>query len=198
MDECAFNIGGRYGKTYVTRRPGEAYIESCIEPKFQRIETVMIWGCIMGGQKGPLVIWDKKWGTITAQNYISYVLRPQLVPYFQERREETQNYVYFQQDGAPAHRARATTKYLQEEGVFPYIFPWPAGSPDANPIEKLWNLMKQRISVRSPRPIKKDTLIAAIQEEWDRFSALEIGELTASLPARVRAIYDAGGGHTQY
>jgi hypothetical protein len=58
-DECAFNIGGRYGKTHVTRRPGEAYVESCIEPKFQRIETVMVWGCIMGDQKGPLIIWDK-------------------------------------------------------------------------------------------------------------------------------------------
>jgi len=121
-DECAFNIGGRYGKTYVTRRPGEAYNESCIEPKFQRIEIVMVWGCIMGDQKGPLIIWDKKWGTITAQNYVSYVLRPQLVPYFQERREETRNYVYFQQDGAPAHRAQATMRYLQEEGIFPTFF----------------------------------------------------------------------------
>jgi hypothetical protein len=73
-------------------------------------------------------------------------------------------------------------QYLQEEGVFPYVFPWLAGSPDANPIEKLWNLMKQRISVRSRRPVKKDTLITAIREEWGRFTALEIGELTASLP----------------
>jgi hypothetical protein len=47
-----------------------------------------------------------------AQNYISYILRPQLVPYFEDRREETRNYVYFQQDGALAHRARATMQYL--------------------------------------------------------------------------------------
>jgi hypothetical protein len=99
----------------------------------------MVWGC---DQKGPLIIWDKKWGTIMVQNYISYILRPQLVPYFQERREETRNYVYFEQDGAPAHCARATMQYLQEEGVFPYIFPWPVGFLDANPIEKLWDLMK--------------------------------------------------------
>jgi len=83
----------------------------------------------MGDQKGPLVIWDKKWGTITAQNYVSYVLRPQLVPYFQERRDETQNYVYFQQDGAPVHRARATMQFLQEEGVSPTSSRGLVGSP---------------------------------------------------------------------
>jgi transposase len=67
-------------------------------------------------------------------------------------------------------------QYLQEEGVFSYVFPWPAGSPDANPIEKLWDLMKQEVSVRPT----KDTLIAAFLEEWDRLAALGIGELNAS------------------
>jgi hypothetical protein len=74
--------------------------------------------------------------------------------------------------------------------------PWPSGSPDANPIEKLWNLMKHRMSVHSRRPVKKDTLITAIREEWNRFTALEIRELTASLHAQVQAIHDAEGGHT--
>jgi transposase len=103
----------------------------------------------------------------------------------------TRDYVYFQQDGAPAYRAKNTNKYPQDASVFPYLFPWPAGSPDANPIEKFWSLMKQRIAAR---PTKKSALLVAIHEEWDSFTQQEIGNLTSSMLARVHAI----GGHTQY
>jgi hypothetical protein len=39
----------------------------------------------------------------------------------ERRSEATRDYVYFQQDETPAHRAKS--KYLQDAGVFPYLFP---------------------------------------------------------------------------
>ena len=38
-DECSVNLGGRHGKTYVTRTPGEVYDEACIVPKFKKIDS---------------------------------------------------------------------------------------------------------------------------------------------------------------
>lgn len=46
------------GTVWVTRRPGEEYLEDCLVPKFPRLTTVMVWGAIYRDLKGPLVIWD--------------------------------------------------------------------------------------------------------------------------------------------
>ena len=50
------------------------------------------------------------------------------------------------QDNAPGHAAKSTIEDLQERGI-EVIF-WPAFSSDLNPIESLWNIMKDWISAR--------------------------------------------------
>ena len=53
----------------------------------------------------------------------------------------------FQQDSAPAHRARDTIQLLQQETPA-FISPdlWPPNSPDLNPVDyRIWGLMQQRL-----------------------------------------------------
>lgn len=126
-DECAFNIGGFAGNTWVTRLPGEEYLEDCLVPKFRKLETIMVWGCIYGNIKGPLVFWDKKnWGkTINGPGYCEYIIHPHLYPFWQNQSQQTFGYIYLMHDGAPPHRARYTTKVLQTLGISNYFFAWP-------------------------------------------------------------------------
>jgi len=53
----------------------------------------------------------------------------------------------FQQDSAPAHRARKTIKLLQWEtpaSISPDL--WPPNSPDLNPVDcEIWGVMQDRI-----------------------------------------------------
>lgn len=102
------------------------------------------------------------------------------------------------QDGAPPHRAKFTIEVLQELGILGYFFNWPGSLPDCNPIENVWQIMKQRINHRIPRPTTNLALQIAIQEEWDAITSEEIASLVDSMPARIAAVAAVHGGHTCY
>uniref|UniRef100_A0A8C4S3M1 Osteoclast-stimulating factor 1 n=1 Tax=Erpetoichthys calabaricus TaxID=27687 RepID=A0A8C4S3M1_ERPCA len=50
----------------------------------------------------------------------------------------------FQQDLAPAHSAKATSTWFKDHGI--PVLDWPANSPDLNPIENLWGIVKRKIT----------------------------------------------------
>ena len=184
----------------MTRTAEEEYQEDCILPKFHKLDTIMIWGSICGSIKGPMVIWDKdQWGkSINGTSYCDHIITPHLYPFWCHLSSEWLDYIYLQQDGAPAHRAKVTTTLLTDLNIFGYFFKWPASSPDLNPIEHVWRLMKDRIHRRSPRPTTNILLRQAIQEEWDAITSEEIASLIASMPSRVEAVQAVAGGHTRY
>ncbi len=68
----------------------------------------------------------------------------------------------FQQDLAPAHTAKGTKSWFNDHGVT--VLDWPANSPDLNPIENLWGLVKRKM--RDTRPNNADELKATVKETW--------------------------------
>jgi hypothetical protein len=161
----------------------------------------MVWGCIWGDRQLALIIWDPAWGKITGPSYVEHILEPHFYPIWRSESQATGNYVYFQQDNAAPHRAKFTQNALQNApvgNIHDFLFPWPADSPDASPIENVWQLMKSRIQGRSPRPTRKADLIAAIYEEWNALTSEDIWSFTGSLPDRPAAIKAASGGHFPY
>ena len=73
---------------------------------------------------------------------------------------------------------------------------WPSQSPDLNPIEHLWNIVKQ--SRKGFRATSKDHLFTKIQEIWRAIPLKTLNKLIASMPNRIEAVLKAKGFHTKY
>jgi transposase len=101
------------------------------------------------------------------------------------------------QDNAGGHTARDTLAFLRERGLVP-IF-WPALPPDLNPIEMLWNRIKNIIEEKDPEIHRSyPKLRAAIIEAWSSISDKEVRDLIRTMHDRCQAVIDADGWHTKY
>lgn len=90
----------------------------------------------------PLVVLEYpggKGGGMNTDWYISQVLEPYLLPFYQEVGRNRPGIVV-QQDGALSHSAKATKKWLSNYDID--LFPYPPNSPDLNTIEPLWHDLK--------------------------------------------------------
>ena len=58
----------------------------------------------------------------------------------------------FMQDSAPCHRAKIVTQFLKSKKI--QILHWSGNSPDLNPIENLWTVLKDKVSERQPTNAK--------------------------------------------
>jgi len=91
-------------------------------------------------------------------------------------------YFIFQQDGAPAHRARETIELLKE--VTPdFIQPslWPHSSPDLNPVDyAIWGIMQER-AYNKGKIANVEELRQRIVDEWERLDLRieEVAKTTA-------------------
>ncbi len=73
----------------------------------------------------------------------------------------------FMDDNARPHRARIVQHFLQQEAV--QTIPWPAVSPDMNPIEHVWDFIGRKINQHNPKCQNVDELRTAILQEWQQF-----------------------------
>ena len=72
-DKCYIYLWDNRGRIYVTQHPGEEFDEDCLVPTFKQSSVcVMVWGCIIKGQKGPLVVLEYPGGKGGGMNTARY------------------------------------------------------------------------------------------------------------------------------
>ena len=116
-----------------------------------------------------------------------------MVPY--ARRHFGRNFFY-QHDNAPPHRARRIQQYLEQEAV--QQLPWPAVSPDLNPIEHAWSALGRAVRKGPIRPTNLRELEDALVQQWVALRQRDLNELIESVASHTDAVNQARGGYTRY
>jgi transposase len=183
---------GRHTKIWVTRRPEEVNHKDCVQSRFQRKIGWMFWGSISGKYgKHKGLFWEKDWETINEGSYCGIII-PMVDEILQQYPE-----LQFQQDNAKGHASAFTKSVLKAAEI--RVIEWPPYSPDLNPIEELWDDMKDYIQEHYPQVHRSyKRLRQAVQEAWDSITHERIKELVHSMRARCFAVIRARGWYTEY
>jgi len=160
----------------------------------------MVWGCFWGKQRGPLVL--LKSGSVNAHMYRD-LLHRWLLPVLENVRAALGN-LLFQQDNAKIHTAKLMLSFFERYTV--QIESHPAYSPDLNPIQHVWTLLKRQLRVDYPDLINypggpdkvKAKLAEVLRLCWEKIPPKQFEALWGLMLLRVHAVIDAKGWYTPY
>jgi transposase len=160
-DECAFELSNcsAVKRAWVHRMVGEKYVKCCVlRAPVKSRQKVHIWGCISSTGVATLRILSQ---TVNRHVCIE-TYRKKLLPMIDRLPLSWLGKVVFQQDNARPHVAVDTMQFLRENRVTTAV--WPPYSPDLNPIENVWSIMKTLVRKQNPQTVPD--LIKAIKYVW--------------------------------
>jgi transposase len=100
----------------------------------------------------------------------------------------------FQDDNDPKHRSHKTIEWKKNNNI--NNLDWPANSPDLNPIENIWAILKTEIGKLFPKNV--DEFTNSITIARNNIDKKIIDKTIDSLPARIAKVIEANGGSIDY
>jgi hypothetical protein len=133
---------------------------------------VMVLGVVASDSKNCPIIFVLDGEKVTANSYQA-LLRRHMMPWPCATYPQG-NYV-FQQDGAPAHTANLTQRFLEKNIVAQWSKEfWPLYLPELNPCDyDIWGVLPTKVNATAQE--NTNTLRHTIRREWKRPSDVMIG-----------------------
>jgi hypothetical protein len=155
---------------------------------------VMIWGGIIGNELvGPFRVPEGV--KLTSVTYCDF-LKNALEPWMDDLPLSQLKKIIFMHDNTPSHAAKATTTFLKSLGFMnDTLMVWPPNSPDLNPIENLWSIIKRQVYADGKQYSSKNDLWMAIKESAASIPKSTIKKLTDSVNDRLFDVIRLHGAH---
>jgi hypothetical protein len=153
--------------------------------------NIKVWGCFTYEGVGELVQIE---GTMDQQLYLS-ILQDDLLNTINNYDLDPST-IIFQHDNDPKHTAKSVTRWLDQQEFD--VLTWSAQSPDLNPIENLWAIVKRRLNTYPSPPKGVLELWERVQAIWQGIDGETCARLVDSMPRRVQAVLAAKGKWTDY
>lgn len=186
-DESTFSQFGV--RVHGVRRPvNTRYDQRYTVPTMKQPPKIMVWGSFSAHGRGNLYFIPQK-ETVNAVRYRN-ILAEKLMTAM-----TIHGCTIFQQDSAPAHTAKLVKDWLKMKKVS--VLEWPGNSPDLNPIENLWNVMKRKVALHAPSNMQD--LTYWVKKVWCTEINQELcRKLIHSMPTRIKAVLKRKGCATKY
>ena len=189
-DECNFEVINRKTRPLVRRFRDEKHDPNFVKTRVQGGGgSIGFWGCITEPGTGCCTVYT---GRMDQDKYLN-TLENSLIPSKELIICKSDDWK-FQQDNAPCHKAKRVTEWLAQNEID--VLPWPARSPDLNPIEHLWAYMDRKL-LETPVSTMAE-LELALQRHWREIPRDLCANLVESMPRRVEACIKARGGYFKY
>jgi len=139
-----------------------------------------------------------KWGEhihgVDAWRYVKHVAIPLMWPECHRQLQQHPDF-FLMQDGASLYTASYTSHERETQGV-PKL-DWVSNSPDFNPIDPIWTLLKRRKQWRraSERVTTVTDMKLVLHEEWENITVEEINCEIDKLPTIVTHCLAINGGN---
>jgi hypothetical protein len=175
-------------RPYRPRRPRQSSVETAEEfaSKVQEWDALKLVEVDIGPK-----------GNAMTQQFYSKEVLPHHIEHIKWLQSKRHHVVHFQEDNDPSHGTRssknapATAK--ADAGL--QLLHHPAQSPDLNPIEGVWNVMKQRLRGGSWKSVAE--FKAAVEAQWEQISRAEIRRRISEMPMRCNELIELKGGRVR-
>lgn len=187
-DETHFYLG-HAGRVYVQCPVGASHKPEYMHAQPQLKGKVSLWACICAEGLGHAELYSGNLDSTRHRDILRHSLIKSMRAFYPA------GPWLFQQDNVRFHTTPETIEFLHGKGVT-WLDEWPPWSPDLNPIENMWNVLKARVYARYPQSLEE--LEAFIREEHAAIDLPFLSRICRSMPRRLQLVIDYEGHKIPY
>ena len=191
-DESTLTVRPVKNRLRVWRQGGDRLHISNVVPAFKSgRQTISVWGGFSARGRTAMV---GATGSFDSKTY-SVIISNHAEPFIYDIHNCTTDFILVQDNCGP-HRAKRIIAYFEKEDVT--CMPWPSQSPDLNPIENIWGLMRSCFRKRSTYPKSPIHLFSILSEMWNSLPESLFKTLVQSMTSRLESVLVRKGRSIKY